>query len=370
MKRITFILLGLLWGMAQTWAQGSNSTDKNLFNHMDIGVTLGSTGFGLDLSMPAGDYVRLRTGFTLMPHFTKNMHFGVQVGEDDPTKTEEENKDIQDSRFNKLADALEGLTGYKARNSICMEGKPRFNNFKLLADIYPFKNNKHWHVTAGFYAGRAKIANAVNAQADMPSLMAVNIYNGIYWKVFNEQDVVTFNGAGAELPPDINQKILDYGTMSIRMGEFKHDFYATQDMYYTHDVYDKENYDEYGRYILLHRKGDVQYHKGDLVYQKGESYNMVPNEDIMVKAKAVVNAFRPYLGVGYNATISRDQKTHLAVDAGLMFWGGSPKIITHDGVDIAHDLTNVNGQVGDILRVMKRFPVYPVLEIRFSRDIF
>ena len=382
MKHTTFALLALAWASVNASAQPSTdqpisaaalsltTLDRNLFNHMDLGLTLGSTGFGLDLSMPAGEYVRVRTGFTLMPHFNKNMHFGVQVGEDDPNKTAEENQRIQNNRFERLASTLEGLTGYAAKNNICMKGSPRFHNFKLLADVYPFKNNKHWHFTAGFYVGRSRIGKAVNAQEDMPSLMAVNIYNGIYWNVYNEQDIITYNGTGAELPPAINARILEYGTMGIRMGEFKHDFYATQDMYYDHDVYDQDNYDEQGRYVLLHKKGDIQYHKGDLVYRKGDTYRMMPNEDVMVKAKALVNAFRPYLGVGYNTTLTKDKKTKLAVDAGIMMWGGSPKIVTHDGVDIAHDLVNVNGQVGDVLRVMRRFPIYPVLEVRVARSVF
>lgn len=344
-------------------AQETVKTDRNLFNHMDIGVTIGSTGIGVDLSMPAGNMVRLRTGFTYMPHFTKNMHFGVSVGE-------EEDKAIQQNRFDRLSALLKELTDYEIKNSICMQGHPQLNSFKLLADIYPFKTNKHWHITAGFYAGPSRIAKAYNAQKDMPSLMGVAMYNTIYWKAYYEQNIIEYNGSGVELPPAINQKILEYGEMGMPIGRFKQDFYATKDMYYTHDVYDTEHFEEDGNYVLLHKKGEIQYHKGDLVYKQGDMYRMMPDNDIMIKAQAFVNAFRPYLGLGYNATFGKDKRSKLAVDCGVMMWGGSPKIITHDGVDIAHDLTNVNGQVGDVLRVIKRFPIYPVLEIRFARDIF
>ena len=368
MKRTTIITLCLALATGTASAQTATTTDKNLFNHMDLGVTLGSTGFGLDITMPAGEYVKLRTGFTYMPHFTKNMHFGVQVGnETDPAE--------QARRFNNLADFLEGFTGYRAQSSICMEGKPKFNNFKLLVDVFPFKENKHWHFTAGFYAGRTKIADAINTQADMPSLMAMNIYNSLYWNVYNEQDVISYNGTGGELPPSLSARILKYGEMGMRIGEFKHDFYATQDIYYTHDVYDKDQFevDEEGNFInykLIHKKGDIQYRKGELMYHAGDTYRMMPDQNMMVKARALVNAFRPYLGVGYNSVITKDKRTTLAVDCGIMMWGGSPKIITHDGVDMLHDLTNVNGQVGDILRVINRFPIYPVLELRITRKLF
>ncbi len=363
MRKLRIAVTAMVLAAASLQAQNIEKADKNLFNHMDIGATFGSTGIGFDITMPAGDYVRIRTGATFMPHFTKNMHFGVQVGD-------ETDAEIQASRFERLADFLEGLTGYRAQNSICMVGKPKFNNFKLLVDVTPFKNNKHWHFTAGFYAGKAKLANAVNRQEDMPSLMAVNIYNGIYWNVYNEQNIITYNGNGVELPPQMNNRILSYGEMSIRIGEFKRDFYATQDMYYTHDVYDKENFDDEGNYVLLHKKGDVQYHKGDLVYKAGDTYRMLPDEDIMVRAKALVNAFRPYVGAGYSTTFGRDKRTTFSVDAGIMFWGGSPDIITHDGVSMTDDLTNVNGQVNDILNVIKHSPVYPVFEIKFARKLF
>lgn len=367
MKRIT-LSIAVCWSLIASisFAQNNTKADKNIFNHMDLGVTVGSTGLGIDLSMPAGDYVSLRTGFTYMPHFKKDMHFNVSVGYNDPSLSAEEKQ----RRFNRLAELMEGFTGHAIKSSVCMEGQPQMTTFKLLADVYPFKDNKHWHITAGFYAGPSRIAKAVNAQADMPSLMGVSMYNHIYWKAYYEQNIFELNGTGMEFPPEINQRFLAYGEMGMPVGRFKHDFYATQDMYYDHDVYDMEQYDAEGQYLLIHQKGDIQYHKGDLVYRQGDIYRMLPDDDFMIKAKAFVNAFRPYLGLGYNTTFGKAGRMKLAVDCGVMMWGGSPKIITHDGVDIAHDLTNVNGQVDNILRVIRHFPVFPVLEIRFARDIF
>lgn len=370
MKRVMLFLTVLSLATVTLSAEETVKPDRNIFNHLELGITAGSTGLGVDLSMPAGNFVRLRTGFTYMPHFTKNMHFGITVGDDNPALSPEENKAIQQNRFERLSTLLKGLTGYEVSNSICMQGQPQLNSFKLLADIYPFRTNKHWHVTAGFYAGPSRIAKAYNAQEDMPSLMGVAMYNSIYWKAYYEQNIFEYNGSGVELPPAISQKILEYGEMGMPIGRFKNDFYATQDMYYTHDVYDTEHYEEDGNYVLLHRRGEVQYQKGELVYRKGDMYRMIPDEDIMIKAKAFVNAFRPYLGLGYNVDLGKHGRTKLAVDCGVMMWGGSPKIVTHDGVDIAHDLTNVNGQVGNVLHVIKQFPIYPVFELRFSHDIF
>ena len=45
-------------------------------------------------------------------------------------------------------------------------------------------------------------------------------------------------------------------------------------------------------------------------------------------------------------------------------------MITHEGVDLIHDLTNVHGKVGNYVRLAKKFPVYPVLEFRLAYRIF
>ena len=34
------------------------SQAQNMFNHLDLGVTLGTTGIGLDAAMPVGDWLR------------------------------------------------------------------------------------------------------------------------------------------------------------------------------------------------------------------------------------------------------------------------------------------------------------------------
>ena len=60
---------------------------QDYFNHMDLGVNVSSTGVGADITMPVGDFVRLRTGFTYMPKFKINSNFNVDfMGEMDDDK--------------------------------------------------------------------------------------------------------------------------------------------------------------------------------------------------------------------------------------------------------------------------------------------
>lgn len=328
MKKIVILAMALFTCMeftASAQKMKNVSEDCGVFRHLDASVSLGTTGIGIDVSSPIGNYVNLRAGFDFMPHFHHNMTFEVQVG-DDPTQSE--------PKFRRLSGLLEGMTGYKVDNKIDMIGEPSFYNFKFLVDVFPLKNNKKWHITAGFYLGPSKIAKAYNTTEDMPSLMAVGIYNNMYDKILAGEPLFedTF------LPYEMEEKVIAYGRMGINVGN------------YSHDIYDEN---------------------GQLLHAKGTPYMMEPDENGMAKASVKVNSFKPYLGIGYGGRLLKNSdKYHVAVDCGLLFWGGTPSIITHDGTDMAHDVEDIMDRVGDYVDLMKGFKVYPVINIRFTRSIF
>lgn len=319
------------------------------FNHMDLSVTLGTTGVGFDVTMPINNIVQLRTGFTFMPHFTATMNFGVQVGDEAMTQAE------QDAKFEKMSTLLEEMIGTTVDQSIDMKGKPTFWNFKLLVDVFPFKD-KHWHLTGGFYWGPSKIAVAENAVYDATSLVAMSLYNKLYDKV-----IASYESYG------------DFPYISIGGNEL----YAGYDLVETFMSY-----------------GKLGVHVGD--YKDGTPYRMVPDEDNVVKTTIKVNSFRPYLGFGYGGRLFKGNDDYfVSFDCGLIFWGGTPRIMTTtlveatdaDGntiydetgflptytakkVDLAKDVENIGGKVGDYVDVIKAFKVYPEISVRFSRRIF
>ena len=109
--------------------------DKNILNHLDGSITLGTTGLGVDLAMPIGNSVQVRTGFTFFPHYEQTMHFGVEVGDDsDPA--------VQDEKFNKLSQTLNEMFAFEVDRNVDMKGKPTMKNFKMLVDVFPFKNKQ------------------------------------------------------------------------------------------------------------------------------------------------------------------------------------------------------------------------------------
>ena len=313
------------------------SQAQNMFNHLDLGVTLGTTGIGLDAAMPVGDYVKLRTGFEVMPRFNYDMNFGVESFDGTGTS-------IDQSTFNRMADVLYGLTGFKVDQNVTMKGKPTMWNFKFMVDVYPFKNNKHWHFTAGFHWGPSKIAEAVNAQEDSPSLFAVGMYNHIYdvayadWVLDIPTPLIETETTGAVyMDPSMEKTILSMGRMGIPIGKYSHDMTDAQ--------------------------GNV--------HKKGETYYMQPNENSMVSVDARTNSFKPYLGVGYEGRLIKGNDNYkIGFDAGVMFWGGTPSIITHDGMDLANDVEDINGKVGDYVNLIKGVKAFPVLNLRITRRIF
>lgn len=352
--------------LAQSWKTFVHSFD-HAFNHLDLSLTTGSTGIGFDASMPLNDWLSVRAGYASMPRFTYRMHFGVEVG-DDPTTSQQ--------KFNRLSGLLADFTGNQVDNVVDVDGKPTYWNWKLLVDVKPFKN-KHWHLTAGLYYGSREVARAVNAIEDMPSMMAVSIYNNLYRRAMNNDLMFTF---GTELDDDGNEvprvfnigetlhdKLMEYGKMSINMGEFSHDIYYEEDVYEVAPesgiIIDGTLYDA-GEEYLAHRKGEVKYAKGD-------TYRMTPDENSMVKAWAYANRLKPYLGFGYGGNLlKKDPHWQISFDCGAMFWGGTPKVVTHDGTDLVNDVDNVRGKVGDYVDIIKKFKVFPVLNLRITRRLF
>lgn len=321
----------------------NKETTTKLFKHLDLSVTMGTTGVGLDLAVPLSNVVQLRTGFTYMPRWNATMDFDIRIG--DGTLTLEEEM----SRFSKLSGMLAELTGTEVDNEIDMVGTPTFDNFKLLVDVFPFRN-KHWHFTGGFYLGPSRVAKAINAVYDATALVSVSFYNSLYDKVYasylSDGDVpyMTISGTSLYANYDLVQKLENYGKMGVHVGEYK----------------------------------------------DGTPFRVVPGDNNTVSAKVEVNSFRPYLGFGYGGRLAKgNDDYYVSFDCGVMFWGGTPKIITYNyeetgeydpdtylpiyerkEVDLAKDVTNIRGKVGRYVDILKAFKAYPVLSVRFTRRLF
>ena len=336
--------------VAQYWKE------HNIFQHLDVSVSAGTTGIGIDLASPIGEYFQLRAGFDYMPRFTAKMKFDVMIG-DQPARQYDTNGNRVESTFDRMKEMLYNFSGVVVDDHVDMIGKPTMNNVKLLLDFFPFKNNKHWHVTAGFYWGPSKFAEAVNSTESMNSLIALSIYNNLYDKSYihingdengnhppqyilqvPDPDDPDGKMMPVSLDPQIEQRILAFGRMGFHLGD------------YARDIYDSN---------------------GNLLHAKGDPYIMEGDDNNMVKVTAKSNSFKPYLGIGYRGRLVKNRDDwKISVDAGVMFWGGKPDLYLHDGINLTEDITNIKGQVGDYVDLFKKFTVFPNLSVRFTKTLF
>ena len=357
MKRILHTVLIFVASCTTSFAQIQ-------LNHLDLSVTGGTTGLGFDLAAPINDKFRVRIGASFLPTHQKHMKFDTEVGDYNPALTPEQNAQQSAEKFQKLSSAFSGIAGETIDKEIDILGERSFNNFKLLVDYYPFKNNKHWHLTAGFYWGSSTFAKAYNTATCMTELMAVTMYNNMRKSAMAEEPLITYNNLSVYLPYTFNSDIVEYGDMSIVLGKYSHDIYAKEDILWDFDALDPISG------ATLHEKGDIRYAKGDLIHKAGDPYQMLPDEDNMVKVTAKTNSFRPYLGMGYETSLTKDKRTSISVNAGILLWGGSPEITTHEGINVKKDLMDLKGKFADNVNSLSHLNVYPVFTLRLTRRLF
>ena len=121
--------------MAMTGVQAINAqSDKEtfgLFDHLGLGVSVGTDGIGIDLAAPVTDWAALRAGISFWPAIKYNTD--IDVNDDNPAI-------------------------YK---NVEIEGKLNVFDFKVLADFYPIKKSS-FHLTAGFFAGKSELVSVTN----------------------------------------------------------------------------------------------------------------------------------------------------------------------------------------------------------------
>lgn len=327
------------------------------FNRLDVELTAGTTGLGLDFSTPISDMVRLRAGVNYIPRNNVPLSFDLMSygGED----TDEE---TTSQRFDKLSAMLEDFTGVKIDRQIDMNAHGTMVDFRLLVDVFPLPNNKHWHATAGFYWGSKKVGHIENTIQEAPSLMGVIIYNNMYEYFMTDQFYDKPFYGDAYLDPlvglEMKEKFRRYGRLGAHVGDFV---------------------------------------EGSPMYEEGKTtpYMLKPDENGTIRADMFVNSFKPYVGIGYNACVSKDGRWNIGFDAGALFWG-KPKIYSHerylyyeDGtvsygtvtdpdfpgfigpeVDLATDVDHISGKAGDYCRLAKAIHVLPVLNFKISYKLF
>lgn len=348
-KSILLPLFAFVWGL--TPAVGQNTTTPSFadcltFDHLEFGAVVGTTGVGFELSAPLADFVQLRAGFTFVPTVQVPLSITIPGAGEAPTYDEE--GELIPNSFDRLSGLLGDMTGCTVDDQFTAVATPHFRNARLLADFYPLSFYRHWHLTAGFLWGTRTIGTLVNAQEEAPLVVALNTYNRMYDKAYNDDPLLSY-GDFDLYNLTLNQKLLDHGRLGVEMGKRVKD---------------------------------------------ASSFVLEPDEQGTIRATMQVNAFKPYVGTGYEGYISRKSTDWIySVELGALLWGGAPRVLTTDRqrtlvekedeygytyteweytsstIDLVRDVRSVPGRPGQLLTLTSHLKVYPVLEFRISHKL-
>lgn len=333
-------LLALLPCLLMAQEKNYDLSKARPFSHLEVGATLGTPGIGLEVATPLNPYLKLRAGVSYLPKMGDVEGYTMKSVGGDITDTD------KTSHLAKLLGDMIGNDGVD--DCVDMERNIGYCNAKILLDWYPFESKK-WHFTAGFYLGTKQIGEVVNRREEAPTMIAIIMYNDMYDQI---------QGLGP----------FEYPTIKVGSTSFELDPIAGESV--------KERFNHYGRVA-------VQFGE----YADGSPFYTEPNRDGVIKAEAQVNAFKPYLGFGYNTPLGKDGRWNLGFDVGALFWGTphvyssgykynteatvyKDKIEYVDRICLVHDLHDIGGTVGSSIKFVKSFPVLPVLEVRLSYHIF
>ena len=82
-----------------------------------------------------------------------------------------------------------------------------------------------------------------------------------------------------------------------------------------------------------------------------------------------VNSFRPYVGIGFGRSVPR-KRFGVSGDLGVQFWG-KPKVYEKQtGMDLEVTKDDLGSESNKYYDVISKFPVWPVLTIRFTYRLF
>jgi hypothetical protein len=288
MKKLLVIFAFL--GMSLTLASAQEE-DQLIFNHLGIGVSVGTTALGINVSTVLTPYFGLRAGVNLWPilKLRSNLHLGSRIQNWEPGDIAKYAQEL-----NEVLSEDEQVP-MEMPEAMSMHIKPKLTAGHLLIDYYPFPHSSNFHLTTGFHLGTGTVVDIHNRHEG--SLMPVTAWNN------------------AMENPDAQE------------------------------VVERNNLQPIG--LVL----------GD--------YFIAPDENGNIDARIRVSGFRPYLGLGFGRAVPR-KRIGCQFDLGVQFWG-SPKVMVN-GEELKPD--KVGEELDDVLSIVSRIKVFPVLSFRLVGRIF
>ena len=288
----------------------------NTFQHLDLALSLGTSGIGIELASPICEFAQVRIGYELMPHFRAHKTLSVMVGNEASNQYDEYGY-RKETNYDKVRELMYEETGLDMLDHVDFTGRFTMQNFKFLVDVFPLSDNKNLHFTVGFYYGPSDFAETVSDEDFSNTISCINVYNKKYKEASDDDEIKS------------------YGTAGIAVGTF------------SKDIKDAD---------------------GNVIYKSGEQYKMTGGDQSTILIPVKSNDIKPYFGIGYEGQLLKKRKDiKFAVSAGAMFWGGTPSMYTPDNVNITKDLNHDGWSTVSLISKLK---VYPTIGFRIIKNIF
>lgn len=152
LKKTVFVAMVLATCAASAQTPVNKKADRNIFNHLGVGVNAATTGFGFELSTPVTNYVALRAGINFMPGFS----FTTDV----------------DGRYTADTEYGEQTTDF----TMDLKGGLKRTQGDVIFNIYPFGSHNAFYVAAGAYFGGKDILSLKGHSDELMNLQADNPY--------------------------------------------------------------------------------------------------------------------------------------------------------------------------------------------------
>ena len=163
MKKLLVIFAFL--GMSLTPASAQEE-DQLIFNHLGIGVSVGTTALGINVSTVLTPYFGLRAGVNLWPilKLRSNLHLGSRIQNWEPGDIAKYAQEL-----NEVLSEDEQVP-MEMPEAMSMHIKPKLTAGHLLIDYY-----SNFHLTTGFHLGTGTVVDIHNRHEG--SLMPVTAWN-------------------------------------------------------------------------------------------------------------------------------------------------------------------------------------------------
>ena len=290
MKKLLVIFT--LLGMSLIPASAQDD-DQMIFNHMGIGISVGTTALGINASTVLTPYLGIRAGINVWPMFKvhSRLHLRLESDAREPgdclQHLQEVNQQLTEGEW--VPPSISDLM------DVNVKVLPKLTAGHVLVDYFPFPRHSSFHVTAGAHIGTGTVVNLHNRYEGI--LMPITLWNKALEK------------------PEMQSVVEEYH---------------------------------------LRRVGVAL---GD--------YFIMPDDEGNINARIRVSGFRPYLGLGFGRAVPH-RRIGCQFDLGLQFWG-SPKVVVNGEV-LQPD--KVGDDLDDVLSIVSRIKVFPVLNFRLVGRIF